>query len=358
MSRTARSWFVGVVVLSVGFIAGQLYSAAGDGSLKSKARPAAQSQKSPPANAAPETAPHRGTRPGRVKSLPELKDLRLKDDEDLAEEQIERALAAPTEFAFDETPLEEVIKYFRDFHSINIWVDGAALLDAGVSLDIPITLKLAGIRFESALHLVLDPLQLDWIVQDEVLKITSCKKAASLAETLTYDVQNLLDAGHDPDELIGAIVDCVEPASWEGNGGQGTIAHSGGVLICRQSQRVQTRVTMLLDDLDLIAEQQLEDLDREKAAPLVTLKAYQTFEFPADELVPVVSKMIAPDSWDDKGVGIQSVKGALLVKQTPHVHREIAKLLKQMLPPDDEGVSYNPAAPLPGMGGGLFRVTR
>ena len=56
-----------------------------------------------------------------------------------------------------------------------------------------------------------------------MLKITSREKAAASAETLTYDVQNLIDAGHDPDELIGAIIDCVEPQSWQGNGGEGTL---------------------------------------------------------------------------------------------------------------------------------------
>ncbi|MSR58119.1 MAG: hypothetical protein EXS05_10635 [Planctomycetaceae bacterium] len=357
MSRTARSWFVvGVIVLSVGVAAAQLYSDAGADAPKFHNRPTAQTKKTLTPEAAPDTALPRGTRPGRVKSLPELKDLRLKDDEDLAEERIERALSAPTEFDFDETPLEEVVKYFRDYHSINIWVDRAALLDDGMSIDIPLTLKLAGVRFESALNLLLEPLELDWVVQDEVLKITTRTKAAKFSETLTFDVQNLLDAGHDPDDLMAAITACIEPASWVDTEGQGSIAHSGGVLICRQSQGIQTRVAALLDDLDELAEKQLEDSDRGKAAPIITLKAYQTFEFSAEELVPVVSKMIAPDSWNEKGVGIQSVKGALLVKQTPHVHREIAKLLKQLLPPAEEGVTLN-ANPVSGTaGGGQFRV--
>lgn len=359
MSRHLRLWTVGVLVLTVGFAAGWLCSGSAQESPRPEGRARATRGHAVAAvrtiadESQGESSAPRTTRPGRIKSLPELKDLRLKDADDIAEEHIEQALAAPTDFDFDEEPLEEVVQYFKDYHQIPIWLDRAAIQEE-MSLNQTVTAKVAGIHFESALHLLLDPLKLDWLIEDEVLKITTRDKASASAETLTFDVQNLIDAGHEPEELLTAIVDCVEPRSWQGNGGEGTIAHSGGVLICRQSQRVQSRVALLLGDLDGLAEKQLEDADQSKPGPLVTLKAYHTYEYPAEELALVARKMIAPDSWDHQGTSMNWVKGAIFVKQTPHVHREIAKLLKQLLAPADPAIV--PDAALAPAGGGLFHV--
>src|SRR5436190_11618011 len=97
----------------------------------------------------------------------------LKKEVDSAEEKILAALDKPTNVEFLDLALEDCRNYLKEYHQINVWVDKQTLAEDGVSLDQPMTLKLADVRLESILNLLLEPLQLDWIVQDEVRKITT-----------------------------------------------------------------------------------------------------------------------------------------------------------------------------------------
>jgi len=260
---------------------------------------------------------------------PPMKDLRLKNDDEPTEARIERTLGNPTEVNFIETSLEDALNLLSNYHNVNIWLDRKALLDAEIAVDQPVTLKVTAARFESVLNLLVEPLDLEWLIQDEVLKITTRDKAALLSETRTFDVQNLIDAGHSPDELIEAIVRCIAPASWNDEGGQGAISHSGGMLVCRQTQRIHSEIALVLAELDEQAEARLEEA-RHDANALITLKAYPTRDYPAEELAKALPRLIATDTWTKPEVGIESVKGAILVRQVPHVHQQIEKLLRQM----------------------------
>lgn len=261
---------------------------------------------------------------------PPMKDLRLQDEEEPAEEQILLALAKSTTVRFDETPLEEALAYLREEHKVNLWLDRRALREGKINIDEPVTLHLADVRFESVLNLILDPLKLEWLIQDEVLKITTHEGAMASAETVSFDVQNLLDAGHTPEELIEAIVHCIEPETWSRGNGDGGIEHSGGVLICRQTQRIQSAIALLLADLEELAEKQLDESASGKS-PVVTLKVYRTDSFAADELAKSLETLVAPDTWKKTGISLHAIEGALFVQQTPHVHREIERVLKQLI---------------------------
>ena len=109
-----------------------------------------------------------------------------------AEEKIRRTLDKTTEFDFDETPLEEVIKYLKDYHNINIIIDRPGLLDAGTLIDAPVTLKLAGISFRSALKLLLEPFSLTYVIEDEVMKIVTAAYASDRTSTRVYPVADLV----------------------------------------------------------------------------------------------------------------------------------------------------------------------
>src|SRR5262245_64206875 len=89
--------------------------------------------------------------------------LRDEKDDDSAEARIVRTLAEPTTVEFLDLPLEDCITFLKEYHNVNVWLDKVSLSDAGVALDQPVTLKLAVVTLESVLHLLLEPLQLDWI---------------------------------------------------------------------------------------------------------------------------------------------------------------------------------------------------
>jgi hypothetical protein len=257
-----------------------------------------------------------------------VKDLRLTNEKNSAEDQIEESLAKPISINFSEMPLEDALGFLREEHHLDLWIDRLALQAAEIALDEAVTLQLSGVRLESILNLLLEPRDLDWLIQDEVLKITTRTRAAALAEPRTFRIQSLLDDGHTVDELIEVIVKCVDPDSWAEAGGAGTISHSGGVLICRQSQRVQIAIAVLLMELEDLAEQQREE--QQTAAPVITLEVYHTLDYPAEELAKALKALVVPDSWTREGIDLRTVKGALLIRQTPPVHREIQSVIKKL----------------------------
>jgi hypothetical protein len=109
-----------------------------------------------------------------------------------AEIKIRGTLEKPTEVNFNEQPLEEAIRYLAEYHGIDIWIDKTALLDEGTALDQPVTLQLSGATFRSTLKLLLEPLNLTWLIEDEVMKITTTVKASEKLSTRVYPVADLV----------------------------------------------------------------------------------------------------------------------------------------------------------------------
>jgi len=174
------------------------------------------------------------------------------------------------------------------------------------------------------------------VIQDEVLKITTNAWTYQHPETRTYDVANLIEAGHTPEELVAAISKCVEPGSWTGKDATGGISHSGGVLVVRHTQRAHREVAALIIDLDEIAEGEDEG-HGEKQPAVVSIKVYSTFDQPAEKMADVLQEFVARNSWKcrndrDDGGEVQALKGALVIKQTASVHRSIQQFLAQFEP--------------------------
>ena len=151
---------------------------------------AAARAEDPPADAPAE--PHAS--PGRRSADVPLQHAILRDekDDDSAETQILKLLAKPTTVEFIDLPLEDCITYLKEYHGINIWLDKTTLIDEGVALDQPMNLQLAGVTLRSVLKLLLEPLQLTYVIEDEVMKITTSTKAGEKLTTRVYPVGDLV----------------------------------------------------------------------------------------------------------------------------------------------------------------------
>jgi hypothetical protein len=108
------------------------------------------------------------------------------------EEKLRRALDKPTNVEWLELALEDCVTYLSEFHSINIILDKAKLTEEGVALDQPITLKLQGVTLRSVLKLLLEPVQLTYMIENEVMKITTSASAADKLSTRVYPVGDLV----------------------------------------------------------------------------------------------------------------------------------------------------------------------
>ncbi len=109
-----------------------------------------------------------------------------------AEKRIDDALKSPTEVVFVEAPLTEVLDYLKDRHKIEIQIDTRALEDVGIGTDSPVTVDLKGISLRSALRLMLKKLNLTYLVDNEVLLITTPEEAENHLTTKVYPVADLV----------------------------------------------------------------------------------------------------------------------------------------------------------------------
>ncbi len=183
----------------------------------------------------------------------------LNASETAAVARINAALASSTDIDFKETPLHAAVAQLQKRHKIEIQLDSAGLKDAGVEADCPVTKRVSGISLRSALRLVLDELQLQYVIHNEVLLITSRSKAESdeFMVTTIHPVKDLVLVRNEHDEiqtdfqqLIDLIMDAVEPKSWDVNGGNGTIAsyqfRDHCLLVVMQTREVQGEIVDLL----------------------------------------------------------------------------------------------------------------
>lgn len=163
-----------------------------------------------------------------------------------AEHRIEVALAEETETGFVETPLKDAIEFSADLHSITIFIVEDELDDAGIALDSPITLDIAGITLRSALNIMLKRLDLTYVIEDEVMKITTVEAAEKKLVTRVYDVRKLAEAGFEQDALAKTITAAVRAKSWDE---ERNISELPGCLIVTQSQPAHREIVELLHQL-------------------------------------------------------------------------------------------------------------
>lgn len=108
-----------------------------------------------------------------------------------AEREILEALEKPVDVEFPEMALERCLEKLGSRAKIDIWFDKAKLNEEGVSLEQPVTLILKGRKLESVLNLLLRPVELTFLYEDEVLRITTSQAAGDTLITRTYPVGDL-----------------------------------------------------------------------------------------------------------------------------------------------------------------------
>ncbi|MFM8577629.1 MAG: hypothetical protein ACKOCN_02330 [Planctomycetaceae bacterium] len=112
-----------------------------------------------------------------------------------AEVVIEKKLSTPVTVSHRDQPLSAVLDDLGKQAGIPIHLDRPALDGEGVGTDTAITLMIdRPISLKSALKLVLEPLQLDTVIRDEVLKVTSPRLVKGEFYSVTYPVADLVIA--------------------------------------------------------------------------------------------------------------------------------------------------------------------
>ena len=175
--------------------------------------------------------------------------------EDESRAAILRHLDELTDLEFADTPLSDVVDYIKNKHEIEIQLDSKGLTDAAVDPSAPVTRSVKGISLRSALRLILEEFDLTYVVQDEVLKITSKEKADEVLITQVYRLNGVVGQRgriRQTAQLIDLITSAIQPDSWGDEGGPGSIKSFRELLVVSQKLDVHEEIQALLMRLRLV----------------------------------------------------------------------------------------------------------
>jgi hypothetical protein len=218
----------------------------------------------------------------------------------------ERLLAGSrTKADFSDVTLKDFLDYVQDMAQVQIYVESKKLEEIGVTLDAPINLRLASVRLDMMLELVLRNLDLGYYVDDGIVIVTSKEDLHTRTEVRVYNCRDLLElprlkarprgskATTDPAAAAGpgSKAPAAGPMGGDGLGYAGGLGGGGFATI-----PLEGRIG--------------EDV----------------------ELIDVLRTNINPDSWREAGgVGeVAEYRGMLVVTQTADVHRRIDQLLEML----------------------------
>jgi general secretion pathway protein D len=237
-------------------------------------------------------------------------DNRTRSDEEI---RIEESLKRRISLHEDGATLGEVMKKISTLVGINIVFDQLGLEEEGVTSNVPVAIDVDGITVKSALNLMLEPHRLGYMVEDEVLKVTSRMRQQGELVVATYPVAdlvipipNFLPANTNPFQIQSPL----SPMQM-GGGGQFSVPTAG-----------QPFAQVGPDPLSGTGSQGADRMAG--AAPRADFNT----------LTDLITSTISPDSWDNVA-GSGAIRHyettlSLVVRQTQKVHEEIADLLEQL----------------------------
>ena len=150
---------------------------------------------------------------------------------------------------FQEIPLNQIIDVISEEHGITIVFDRQGLESLAISEETEITIKLSNLPLKSVLNLMLAQVEdLTYLVNNDVLMITTRDVADSYLETRIYDVNRI---GLNSDTITKVLEATVEHDSWSVNGtGEGMCEPiSNGLISISQTQAVHERIAAFLAEL-------------------------------------------------------------------------------------------------------------
>ncbi len=267
------------------------------------------------------------------KSLLEQQRQRLTE----AEIEIQKAMKNKVDVKFTDRPLSEVLDVLSELSSVPIVLDPVGLAAEGVTSESPVTIRLNGqISLRSALNLILEPLRLSFVIQNEVLRVTSEQTRDSNTYTQVYNVADLVIPipnfvpGYGTG-LSGAIRYAHDALGY-GNG-SATLGATPFTVAANDNQAAMNNTSVLAQ---LGAAGLASSMSSKSPQPMGQgpggLGGAALADF--DTLIDLITSTIAPDSWTDVG-GSGAIEPfptnlSLVISQTQEVHEQIADLLDQL----------------------------
>ncbi|MBI3839158.1 MAG: hypothetical protein HY288_14660 [Planctomycetia bacterium] len=169
-----------------------------------------------------------------------------------AQDAIVAALETKVSLEFKETPLQQIANDIAKAHKINVVLDVKSLAEAGIAPDTALGVRIAGVTLRSALNLLLNSVDLTYVIRNEVLLITTTDRASADLTTKSYNVADLVKRGEDADDencdmdvLEDLLATTIAPSTWDEVGGPGSISAYGNCLVISQTREVHRHIDNL-----------------------------------------------------------------------------------------------------------------
>ncbi|MBW3542685.1 MAG: conjugal transfer protein TraF, partial [Planctomycetes bacterium] len=173
-----------------------------------------------------------------------------------ARDATESALERKVTLKFKDTPLSEAVAEIAKANNLNIVLDSLGLEEEAVKADTPVSLDVKDARLRSILNLMLEPLNLGYRVEDDVVKITSRMRQYGPPVVMIHAAGDVTDPeaqgkGFTLQRLGEMLISVVEPDSWAEHGGPGTLQTDSRTrsLVIRQNEHVHQKIADLLRGL-------------------------------------------------------------------------------------------------------------
>ena len=209
----------------------------------------------------------------------------IKFAEPLEDKTLEERLEAKGSYQAEEATLKSFAEALETALDTSVVLATKKLEEAAINTETPVTYKLKNVRIKTALKVILGECGLTYVIEDNVLLITTPEDASAQLVTRVYDCGPLLkmpspvriirykrpfvvtsgtprvleeikptepsgpDGGYNIDDLVEVISIAVEPDSWDDVGGAGSISDFKGLVIVNQTRETHEKVENLLNML-------------------------------------------------------------------------------------------------------------
>jgi hypothetical protein len=167
------------------------------------------------------------------------------------EEELRAALNRPLEIDFRGQSLKDAVLFFAEQLRVPPVLCVKKLEEAGISPDTPVTLMLPRQPAGAALSAMLKPLELTWLIRDEVLQITSCEDAASQRITRLFDVRPLLTDSLTQVRLIDVLERQIPQLSPERGQPRMVVGFRGILIVQAEATTVEEVQSLITDPQEL-----------------------------------------------------------------------------------------------------------
>ena len=270
-----------------------------------------------------------------------------------------KALEERVSLAASDVPLSEAIDRIAGQLDVAVLIERRALEEVGLDADeLEVHVAASDVPARLVLQRMLSELDLTWQYRDGLIMVTTPEAADETLTTAIFPVYDLIPKA-DPgtsdatlksiENIATAIQTTVDSESWDVLGGPGAIAKFSqpAALVVSQTRENLLEIAGLLRAMRQVG----VNLGEPQEEGQFVLRIYRVDKpelagfANAAQLLPVIVRLVQPESWRRQEAVIESLGPALVVRQTPAVHREIAELLERLGEPSVKGL---------GAGGGFF----